>query len=511
MPRQLAVCFCFVVASLATAQEKPDKLSALFPKLEQQVQRGMQNTGVPGVAVVIVHHDKVVYLKGFGVCKAGEPAKVTGDTVFQVASVSKPFTTTALALLVGQGRIDWDDRISDLHPAFALHDPWVSREVRLRDMLSHRSGLPGFAGDMLEDIGYRRDTILQRLRLVELSGFRQKYAYTNFGFTMAAEAVAKKLDTTWEELIEAELLQPAGLKATSPRFADYQKVKHKAVGHMLTDGKATAQFVRDPDPQAPAGGISSTARDVGRWMRLHLGNGKLDGKQLIDAAALAETHRPHILTGFNPASFGDAGFYALGWNVSTDSQGNHIVGHSGAFFLGFRTKVTLVPKEHLGIAVLANGNITGLPEGLSSWLLDSYLLGEPTRDWIIEADKKFGAMMQQMLGASFNEEQPVLDKSPPLTLKRYAGAYHNDYFGKITVAAREGRLTLGLGPQLKAFPLRHFNRDIFVYEPLGENGAGTKSGVHFRIAPDGRASAVLIDHLNELGHGEFERVSEEED
>jgi len=246
------------------------------------------------------------------VCEAGKPQRIDADTVFQVASMSKPLTSTVLAALVGEKRIGWDDRVIDHDPGFRMYDPYVTRELRLRDLLCHRSGLPDHCGDLLEDIGYGRQEVLRRLRFQPpASSFRAQYAYTNFGYSEAGYAAARASRASWENLAVKKLLAPLGMTSTSFRFADYAKAKNRALLHVRVNGKWIAKNTRQPDAQAPAGGASSTLNDLVRWMRLQLNEGKFAGRQLVSAAALAETHTPQMVTSFTPAQ-GRVGSYGLG-------------------------------------------------------------------------------------------------------------------------------------------------------------------------------------------------------
>ena len=250
--------------------------------------------------------------------------------------MSKPISSTVLAALAGEKAITWDDRIMDLDPGFRMNDPWVTQNVTLRDMFSHRSGLPDSAGDDLEDLGYGRAEILRRLRSVEPgSSFRSHWAYTNFGITEAAVAAARATGKPWEVLAAEKLYKPLGMASTSSRFDDVAAASNRALLHVSVDGKWVARQTRNPDAQSPAGGVSSTARDLVQWMPLQLGKGKFEGKQLIDANALAETHRPVIVSG-TPAdpTKAPAGLYALGWGVSYDDKGQAVLNHSGAFSAG---------------------------------------------------------------------------------------------------------------------------------------------------------------------------------
>src|SRR5438445_2285477 len=361
----------------ATAQEKnhvtSEQVTRGIQELEKIAQKQIQENALPGLAIAIVFQDKAVYAKGFGVRDVNTNAPVDADTVFQLASVSKSVGSTVVAELVGEGKITWDSKLSVLDPAFAMFDPWVTREITIRDMYAHRSGLPEHAGDLLEDLGFTRAEILHRLRFQHPgSSFRSHYAYTNFGMTEGGVAAAKAYGLEWEEASEQKLYRPLGMTSTSSRYADFVTRPNKTLGHVLVDGKWVQKFKRDPDAQSPAGGVSSSVNDVAKWMRLQLANGKFDGKQIVDEKALLETRHPHMLTGFSPFT-GLPSFYGLGWNVSYDEQGRLRLNHSGAFALGAATHVNLAPSEQLGVVVLTNAYPIGVAEALGTTFLDTAL------------------------------------------------------------------------------------------------------------------------------------------
>src|SRR6516225_8037526 len=237
----------FLIALAAAAAETPavteENLNAAIPKLEKLAEQAMQNTGIPGMAIAVVYKDHVAYLKGFGVREVGKPEPVDPDTVFQLASVSKPIASTVVAALVGEKVVSWDDPIILHDPGFQMYDPWVTREVTVRDMFAHRSGLPDHAGDRLEDLGYDRKTILSRLRYQNpSSSFRSHYAYTNFGLTEAAVAAAKAAGRSWEEISAEKLYRPLGMKNTSSRYADFVAANNRALGHVLINGKWVTKY-----------------------------------------------------------------------------------------------------------------------------------------------------------------------------------------------------------------------------------------------------------------------------
>jgi CubicO group peptidase (beta-lactamase class C family) len=512
MKTSLCTLLVGLVATMASADDTPPKsdvtperVKTSVVELEKLAEQTLTSMGVPGIAIAVVHQDQVVYKQGFGVREAGKPERIDADTVFQMASVSKPISSTVLAALVGEGKITWDDRVIDHNPGFRMYDPYVTRELRLRDLLCHRSGLPDHCGDLLEDLGYDRNEVLRRLRYQPPdSSFRSHYAYTNFGYSEAGYAAAKASGEPWEDLAARKLFGPLGMRSTSFRFADYAGAKNRALIHVRVDGKWTAKNTRQPDAQAPAGGASSTLNDLVKWLRLQLNEGKIDGQQLIAAAALADTHTPQMVTSFSPEQ-GRVGSYGLGWNVSVERGGKTFYKHSGGFSLGMRTEVAMLPAEKLAIVVLSNAGPTGVPEGLTESFFDLVLDGKLQRDWVEFANRMFDEEVKRELGAERDYSRAPVDPTPPLKLTAYAGKYANDFFGQIELAEQQGILILRMGPKPLAFSLRHWDRDAFIYQPTGES-AGGPSGVRFSVAPDGAADIVLIENLNIHGQGAFSRV-----
>ena len=263
--------------------------------LDEYAERTRASSGVPGMAIAVVHEGPIAHLKGYGIRKAGNTDLVNSDTVFQLASVSKPVASTVIAALVGQGVTGWDDPLSKHDGSFKLSDAEATRLLTLRDLFCHRSGLADHAGDLLEDIGYAREEILFRLRYLPIDGrFRKQYAYTNFGLSEAAFAAARSAGALWEDIAETKLFKPAGMHTASFRHADYIARTNRAWLHAEEGGKFVAKYDRNPDAQSPAGGASASITDMARWLQLHLGDGMLDGQRLIPAAALRETRTAQI-------------------------------------------------------------------------------------------------------------------------------------------------------------------------------------------------------------------------
>jgi len=478
-------------------------VAAAVGDLDGVVRDVMAKTGVPGIAVGVVYRDQVVYLKGFGVRRVGQPGAVDPDTVFQLASVSKPLASTVVARLVGEGTIAWDDPVTKYDPGFILADPWITSHVTIADLFSHRGGLPDHAGDLLEDLGYDRDYIMRHLRFQPLGPFRTGYGYTNFGFTEAAVAAAKATGESWEDLARDVLYQPLGMRSTSSRFSDYDTAPDRAATHVHVDGSWRPRYVRDADAQSPAGGVSSTARDMTRWMRLQLGDGTIDGDRLVDAASLARTWWPETVAAQPTAPAGRTGFYGLGWNVSYDDQGRLRLNHSGGFELGAATTVTLVPSEHLGIVVLTNGEPVGAPEAIAATFLDLATNGRPRVDWLGLFGRVFGATAQSERSAT-DYAKPPPHVAPAQSGAAYVGTYTNDYYGPLRITNDKGELTMWLGPVPTPFALRHYDGSVFSYLTRGENAVG-RSGVTFTLGANGVATKVTVENLNHTGLGVFTR------
>lgn len=464
----------------------------------------MERSGVPGVAVAVTWKGKTVFARGYGVRKAGEPDVINADTVFQIASVSKSVAGSVVAAKVGDGTVGWDDPVLKYLPDFRLSDERVSSMVTLGDLFAHRSGLPPHAGDGLEDLGYDRATVLERLRLLPLGAFRLDYAYTNFGLTAAAEAVAVASGTDWAKLSEDVLYGPLGMERTSSRFADFIARKNRAFPHVRQEGVFKSLHQRRPDAQSPAGGVSSTVTDLAKWMTLVLAGGEYDGKRLIGAKALLQATTAQVISSHSYAPDARPGLYGYGFNVGVEPSGRVTMSHSGGFALGAGTNFLLVPSLDLGIVVLTNAEPIGVAESLTRSFVDVIEYGAPTRDWL----QAYGRLLAP-LTAPFGEtvgKVPPPDSKAADPLASYAGTYGNGYFGPITIAQEGAGLVLTVGPEHQRYVLSLWDGDSFTFEPRGENApAGSRSLVRFKTGPQGAVESVWIEFFDENGLGTFEK------
>ena len=497
---------CLVPFAVEAQTVTKEKVTAALPKLRELARQVVAKGEVPGLSIGIVYRDEVVFLEGFGAREAGQPETVTADTVFQLASVSKPLAATVVAALVSDGVVKWDTRIRDLDPNFALPEAYPTAQVTIRDLLSHRSGLAANAGNDIEDLGFSRDEILKRIRYTRPGGsFRATYAYSNFGFTAGAIAATRPTGKGWEELAEEKVYRPLGMQSTSSRSKDFILQPNRSSLHVRIDGKWSPLVKRNADAQAPAGGVSSNAKDMVQWLRLELGNGRYAGRPLIKEAALEQTRLPNIIRSVDPKT-GIAGFYGMGWNVDFRDRGVEW-SHAGAFSAGARTLAHLLPAEKIGIVILSNAFPTGVPEGLAATFLDEVFAGKPSRDWISHwneiYDANFGAGAQKAAMAPYASGPP--SPSPAMPLGAYTGFYNNAYVGDVRITEAGGALSVALGPAGKRFPLKHFNRDLFLYAPFAES-PGWMAAVTFLIGPDGKAAQVTLENFDEDGMGTLKRA-----
>lgn len=483
----------------------PEVLETALAKLDSLAAETVANGAVPGAAIAVIYQDEVVYTNGFGVRDVDTGDPVDAETVFQIASLSKPISSSVIAAIVGDGDASWDDPVANRYPDFVLADPWITQELSIRDCFSHRSGLSGLVGAELEAIGVSRDEIMHRLRYAPISGeFRQTYSYSNMMMTAGAEAVVAPLGQSWEDVAEARVFTPLGMSATSYRYQDFVDQANRSELHVKVDGAWASEIQRDAQIQAPAGGVSTSVRDLAEWVRMQLAGGMYNGEQVIDSAALGLTHIPQIMRGPSPVT-GRPSFYALGWGVDTNVDGRITWRHNGAFTHGARTDALLLPDEQLGIVVLTNAFPTGAPDALSDSFYDFVFHGEPRRDWFAIYNAGFQAIFDAFGGDLTRFATPPDPVLPPLPDSAYVGAYANDYLGEVRVEAADGGLQVVIGPDEQIWPLTHWDRDVFTYVAFPEPPAPLVAA-RFTIDDTGQAAELLLENMNDIGLGTVRRV-----
>jgi CubicO group peptidase (beta-lactamase class C family) len=442
-----ALCIALPLLSCMTmnASSPPTDIETVVKELDAYMKEKMAQTWVIGAAVAVVYKDKVVWLEGYGYRKVNGVEKVDADTVFKLASLSKPIASTIVASLIGTDGIRWDAPVREYDFEFALSNATATREVTPRNFFSHSSRLPTTGGDVLEDLGYTRPEVLSKLRLVPLKGEVGKtYHYSNFGLTEAATAVSIRLKKPWEKIAEDQLYSKLGMSSTSSRFSDYENNANKAAIHFADCDQEDHcvfrnWFTRDADAESPAGGVSSSARDLAKWLQMQLAGGSFNGRQIVARTALEETRKPVICSSVDVLQPGQPclrnSYYGLGWGVGKTSWGATTNSHSGAFLLGTGTAVYMIPDEQIGIIVVTNSSPVGLPEAAALTFLDEYHYGKSTQDWLKVVQPSFVALRKEAQDSSPNYSTM---KRPPLStpskgLSFYTGKYFNLFYGTLEV------------------------------------------------------------------------------
>ncbi|NUU04645.1 serine hydrolase [Herbaspirillum robiniae] len=476
------------------------QVAAAVGRVDGIAQSLMASYGIPGMAVAVVADGKIVFAKGYGVRSLGKPGQVDADTVFHLASVSKPIGATVIARQVGKGVITWDTPLQRWLPDFQLADPYVGSHVTVGDMYAHRSGLPDHAGDLLEDLGYNREQMLYKLRYMPLARFRNSYAYTNFGLTAGAQAVAVASGREWAALSAEEIYRPLGMNSTSSRLEDFLKQTNRADGHLKVPGGFRVSPTQPhPDAQSPAGGVNSSVNDMARWMNMVLAQGCVDGKQLVDPEALRAAMSPQVVSGPPSSPSARTSFYGYGVNVIESASGRVVLNHSGAFNLGAGTAFTLIPSANVGIVALTNAQPVGVPEMLNAEFADLVQFGRVTQDWRGLYSRALAGLLAPQ--GSLVGKQPPASPAPARPLSEYVGTYENTFYGAASVTAEGDRLVLTLGPGRVRLPLSHWDGDLFTLAPPGESqAAGSISKASFN------RGTLNIEYLDEEKLGTFCRA-----
>ena len=482
---------------------KPDSVQAAVARLETQIPQWMARTGVPGVAVAVVFRGQTVYAHGFGVRRVDQGGAVDADTVFQLASVSKPVGATAMATQMpgaaapAQPAIDWSTPIQRLMPGFALAypDPQTNARLTLGDLYGHRSGLPDHAGDKLEELGNGQQVVLERLRLLPVKPLRSEYAYTNAGLTAAAVGVAGAANTDWASLSRQTLYAPLGMTRTTSVYAEFMQQANRASPHVRADdGSWQRGTPRNADPQSPAGGASSSVNDMARWLSLLLAQGRWQGQQLVAPAALQAAWQAQA----------PGGHYGFGFNVAATDGGLKFLSHSGAFMLGAATCFMLIPSLDAAVIVLTNGIPIGVPETLCRQFVDLMETGRLTQDWWSLYSEKIAPLMAPT--GSLLGQQPPPAPQPPGALQRYAGSYDNAYHGPVQVSLVDNRLQLSIGPQAQTYVLQHWSGSQFCFVPGNESAAPHSISLAvFEAGDTAPAQSLWLEFYDDDGLGQFSR------
>ena len=475
--------------------------------LERDVNSALKTFDVPGIAIAIVKDGQVIATRGFGVRKLGEAAPVDSKTLFEVASNSKGFTAAALAMLVDEGKLAWDDPVTKHLPGFQMHDSYVTGEMTIRDLLTHRSGLGLGAGDLLwwPTTTFTTDEIIEKLRYIRpATSFRASYAYDNLLYIVAGKIIADKAGKSWGEAMHERILAPLGMSGTTTSLAENAGNPDVANAHSKINGKIAAVKSMPVPNAVGAVGINTNAEDIAKWMMVLLDGGKIAGavgKDGKEARLISEKQANELWTAQTPVKIGEPkpelaatkpnfSAYGLGFQLR-DYRGMKVAMHGGAL-QGFYSRVLMVPQAKLGVAILTNAENGGSMTALQWRIVDHYLGAAPS-DWIalvskVEQDQHAAELKKQEKASGARAAK----STPSLPLAAYDGEYEDAWYGKVVIR-HEGKkqiLSFTRTPDLTG-ELEHWQHDTFIVR-WKERNFNADAYVTFSLNPDGSIDRVKM-------------------
>ena len=457
------------------AQSGTSQATEQFPGLGRSIESSMKQWNIPGTAVAIVQGSAPVYLKGFGVRNVQTREPVTPDTLFDIGSCTKAFTSASIAMLVDDGKLHWDDKVEQSIPYFHLYDPLADESVTLRDLLTHRTGLPG-ADLIWDDPSVTREEVVHRVAYVHPSaGFRTTFQYQNAMYITLGVAVGRVSGGSWDDFVKQRIFTPLEMTESDTSALDAVKSADFATPHALRNGKLTPIPWRNIDNAGPAGSINSSVRDMSKWIALQLNDGVFNGKRLISSKNLQEMHQPQIVV--PPGEIPDVFFpdstqltYSLGWFVQ-DYRGHQLILHPGDID-GFEALTVLIPEIHTGYEVLVNMGGDSYRQALGYHIAD-VLLHLPEKDWnahFQELDAKYEAEEKQ--GNAAWQARRVAGTHPSHDLSAYGGTFGNDVDGTATLSTDRGKLVFAFHG--KSSTLEHFEYDTFLIHFRSQDAAPSR-------------------------------------
>lgn len=478
----------------------------------QSVEALRQKVGAPGVSIAIIENGETTLSRGWGVRKLGEKAPVDAATLFQTGSTGKAMTAAALAILVDEGKIGWDDPVIKHIPWFRMHDAWVTREITIRDLLVHRSGLGLGQGDLMfvpRTNLIRRETVERVAFLKPKTSFRYSYAYDNILYAVAGQLIEEVTGQTWEVFMRDRVLRAGGMKHATSDSNDRFRIANRSWPHARLSGPLRGlgdQEALDERDElgrngAPAGGLAMSADDMAAWLKIQLAHGALPGGKALFSPEQAEemwtpvtpmpiTELPDELKPAQPTNQA----YALGWQVQ-DYRGHQIISHGGGVF-GSITRVVMIPGKDVGFAIMLNSEESGMLLGLTYQLIDHYL-DEPDFEWTTKWQDWYLARLED--GRQYLEQAQASPAGvgPSLDIARYAGRYRDPWYGDVVVASTPDGLSIDFTSTPRMVGrLKHWQYDSFVTE--FDDKAIEPAYVTFALDADGEVIGVTMKVVSKI-------------
>jgi len=498
--------FCFLltltllfVAQTAIAQAQSN---TIIDELDNYFSQALKDWKVPGMCISIVKDGKIILAKGYGVRDIRESALVDENTLFAIASNTKAFTAATLAILVDEGKIAWDDRVQRHLPYFQLYDPYVSYDMRIRDLLCHRSGLGTYSGDLIwYGTDYGAEETVRRARILEPTGlFRASYGYSNIMYIAAGEVVSAVTGKPWQEYVQEKILDKLGMKSTISSTGILNYRSNVATPHKPKNGRTIPIDWYNWDSMVAAGGLISSVNDMAKWIQLQLDKGVWQDTQIFSKQAsttMWTLHNSLSISREIKARFPSIHFrgYGLGWYLQ-DYKGHLIAMHGGGYD-GMFSRVALVPEKNLGIAILTN-SMTSIQTALVYKIFDAFLDGD-NRDWSREYLEIAAKEKQKKLEEKRRfEHSKVAGTNPALSLQQYTGTYGGPMYGDAKVKLENGVLVVQFLPNPDLIgDLTHWHYDTFVIKWQKEFAWFDEGTVQFILDKSGKITEMKIDVPNE--------------
>ncbi|MCC8410543.1 serine hydrolase [Mucilaginibacter sp. UR6-1] len=435
MKKILLCIFSLFILTTAIHAQNANRTKFIADSLQAYVSRALTNWRVPGTAVCIIKDNRIVLVKGFGVKELGLNNKVDENTRFMIGSNTKAFTATAIAMLAAEKKLSLNDKVTKYLPDFKLDNKAATELLTVRDLLCHRLGFQTFQGDFtFYNTNLTRSEVMSKMALIKAPyGFRTTWGYTNSAFLTAGEIIPKVTDQNWDIYLKEKIFAPLGMSNTLGLSVAMPKAFNRSAGHTITDNRLIAIPYANLDNMAPAGAISSTAVDMGKWVMALLNNGKVGNKQVIPEAAIAATRQPQDIVGTSEHLDGTKNFqlYGLGWFLE-DYHNHRLVMHDGGVN-GFVSSVTLVPEENLGIVILTNTDQNNLYEALRWEILDAYFK-LPYRNYSDAYLKEYKSYTTEQIAAD-KKLRDTVARNPraELSLSYYEGKFTNPLYGTVNI------------------------------------------------------------------------------
>jgi CubicO group peptidase (beta-lactamase class C family) len=526
------LCFIALVVFPSFSAERAP-LSSVIPVLDAYIEQSMAAEGIPGAVIVIVKDGKIVHIKGFGVKTLGQPARVDEHTPFVLASLTKNFTATLVARLVDQGKLNWNDQVVKFLPEFQLGDPKITRELTIEDLLSHRCGLKGYAGDSFIDSGWTASEIIPAMKFMPVTGkFRETYDYQNIMVGLTGKIIEKVTGKSLPQLYREELLQPAGLTESrlevrqEQNLTLWQKISaffsrlfHQSKPQPSLHDRFQGQ-IRHLSKGNPAiftfpasSGMISTGHDMGQWLIFQLNKAKIDGKTIVSSLNLNQMRTPHITNiplgnGYHfPPNRTTHVDYGMGWFIHDYAGASPLLSHMGGM-AGSRTVMLIMPEDNIGIAILSNlggMRVSFFPEAIRNKFLDLYLNVPDEVDWATKMREEMQSYRDR------NEKQrrlyAISHPAPARDLNFYTGTYENSLYGRVNITRQDQKLLLTYRHR-EPVNLQHWNGNTFQFNgsDLSFGFSGTDRGEILFANEGPKSPSLMITLFHEGPDTLFHRV-----